>query len=205
MMMKTVFKFSSSKISQIPDHGKPEFAFIGRSNVGKSSLINMLSESKLAKVSATPGKTKLINHFLVDERWWLVDLPGYGYARTSQTVRREFSTLITDYVTKAKGLHFLFVLVDSRHEPLKIDLDFMQLLGREGVPFGVVFTKTDKQSQRLTNKNIDIYRQTLLQWWEELPPMFVTSSEKRRGREEILSFVEECMAAAGRPEEEAVE
>lgn len=193
--MKTVFKFSSSKISQIPDHGKPEFAFIGRSNVGKSSLINMLSESKLAKVSATPGKTKLINHFLVDERWWLVDLPGYGYARTSQTVRQEFSTLITDYVTKAKGLHFLFVLVDSRHEPMKIDLDFMQLLGREGVPFGVVFTKVDKQSQRLTNKNIEIYRQTLLQWWEELPPMFVTSSEKRLGRDEILNFVEECLEA----------
>ena len=205
MTMKTVFKFSSSKISQIPDHGKPEFAFIGRSNVGKSSLINMLSESKLAKVSATPGKTKLINHFLVDERWWLVDLPGYGYARTSQSVRREFSTLITDYVTKAKGLHFLFVLVDSRHEPLKIDLDFMQLLGREGVPFGVVFTKTDKQSQRLTNRNIDIYRQTLLQWWEELPPMFVTSFEKRRGREEILTFVEECMASAQQPAEESAE
>lgn len=193
--MKTVFKFSSSKISQIPDHGKPEFAFIGRSNVGKSSLINMLSESKLAKVSATPGKTKLINHFLVDERWWLVDLPGYGYARTSQAVRQEFSTLITDYVTKAKGLHFLFVLVDSRHEPMKIDLDFMQLLGREGVPFGVVFTKVDKQSQRLTNKNIETYRQTLLQWWEELPPMFVTSSEKRLGRDEILNFVEECLEA----------
>lgn len=193
--MKTVFKFSSSKISQIPDHGKPEFAFIGRSNVGKSSLINMLSESKLAKVSATPGKTKLINHFLVDERWWLVDLPGYGYARTSQTVRQEFSTLITDYVTKAKGLHFLFVLVDSRHEPMKIDLDFMQLLGREGVPFGVVFTKVDKQSQRLTNKNVETYRQTLLQWWEELPPMFVTSSEKRLGRDEILNFVEECLEA----------
>ncbi len=193
--MKTVFKFSSSKLSQIPDHGKPEFAFIGRSNVGKSSLINMLSESKVAKVSATPGKTKLINHFLVDERWWLVDLPGYGYARTSQTVRREFSTLITDYVTKAKGLHFLFVLVDSRHEPLKIDLDFMQLLGREGVPFGVVFTKADKQSQRMTNKNIETYRQTLLQWWEELPPMFLTSSEKRLGREEILAFVEGCLSA----------
>lgn len=191
--MKTVFKFSSSKISQIPDHGKPEFAFIGRSNVGKSSLINMLSESKLAKVSATPGKTKLINHFLVDERWWLVDLPGYGYARTSQTVRQDFSTLITDYVTKAKELHFLFVLVDSRHEPMKIDLDFMQLLGREGVPFGVVFTKVDKQSQRLTNKNIETYRQTLLQWWEELPPMFVTSSEKRLGRDEIIAFVEGCL------------
>jgi GTP-binding protein len=191
--MKTVFKFSSSKISQIPDHGKPEFAFIGRSNVGKSSLINMLSESKLAKVSATPGKTKLINHFLVDDRWWLVDLPGYGYARTSQTVRQDFSTLITDYVIKAKGLHFLFVLVDSRHEPMKIDLDFMQLLGREGVPFGVVFTKVDKQSQRLTNKNIETYRQTLLQWWEELPPMFVTSSEKRLGRDEIIAFVEGCL------------
>lgn len=196
VIMKTEFKYSSSKLSQIPDHGKPEFAFIGRSNVGKSSLINMLSESKLAKVSATPGKTKLINHFLVDERWWLVDLPGYGYARTSQTVRKEFSTLITDYVTKAKALHFLFVLVDSRHEPMKIDLDFMQLLGREGVPFGVVFTKADKQSQRITNKNIETYRQRLLEWWEELPPMFVTSSEKRQGREEILSFVEECLNAA---------
>lgn len=194
--MKTEFKFSSSKISQIPDHGKPEFAFIGRSNVGKSSLINMLSESKLAKVSATPGKTKLINHFLVDGRWWLVDLPGYGYARTSQTTRREFSSLITDYVTKAKGLYFLFVLVDSRHAPMKIDLDFMQLLGREGVPFGVVFTKADKQTQRITNQNIEAYRQTLLEWWEELPPMFLTSSEKRIGREEILSFVESSIASS---------
>lgn len=194
--MKTVFKFSSSKLSQIPDHGKPEFAFIGRSNVGKSSLINMLSESKLAKVSATPGKTKLINHFLVDERWWLVDLPGYGYARTSQNVRREFATIITDYVTKAKALHFLFVLVDSRHEPLRIDLDFINMLGREGVPFGIVFTKTDKQSQRQTNLNIEAYRRTLVEWWEELPPMFVTSSEKRRGREEILDFIERSMAPA---------
>jgi GTP-binding protein len=194
--MKTVFKFSSSKISQIPDHGKPEFAFIGRSNVGKSSLINMLSESKLAKVSATPGKTKLINHFLVDERWWLVDLPGYGYARTSQTTRREFSSLITDYVTKSKGLYFLFVLVDSRHAPMKIDLDFMQLLGREGIPFGIVFTKVDKQNQRTTNQNIETYRQQLLEWWEEVPPMFVTSSEKRIGREEILSFVESAIASA---------
>ncbi|MBQ1963821.1 MAG: YihA family ribosome biogenesis GTP-binding protein [Tidjanibacter sp.] len=191
--MKAVFKFSSAKLSQIPDHGKPEFAFIGRSNVGKSSLINMLSESKLAKVSATPGKTKLINHFLVDEKWWLVDLPGYGYARTSQTVRREFSKIITDYVTKAKGLHFLFVLVDSRHEPMKIDLDFMQLLGREGVPFGIVFTKTDKQNQRITNQNIERYRQVLSEWWEELPLMFATSSAKGRGREEIIAFIEDCL------------
>ena len=191
--MKAVFKFSSAKLSQIPDHGKPEFAFIGRSNVGKSSLINMLSESKLAKVSATPGKTKLINHFLVDEQWWLVDLPGYGYARTSQTVRREFSKIITDYVTKAKGLHFLFVLVDSRHEPMKIDLDFMQLLGREGVPFGIVFTKTDKQNQRITNQNIERYRQVLSECWEELPLMFATSSAKGRGREEIIAFIEDCL------------
>lgn len=193
--MKTEFKFSSSKLSQIPDHGKPEFAFIGRSNVGKSSLINMLSESKLAKVSATPGKTKLINHFLVDERWWLVDLPGYGYARTSQSVRREFATIITDYVTKAKGLYFLFVLVDSRHEPLRIDLDFINLLGREGVPFGIVFTKTDKLSQRNVNHNIEAYRRVLSESWEELPPMFTTSSEKRRGREEILSFIERSLEA----------
>lgn len=194
MDIKTAtFTVSNSTYKKCPKPDKPEYAFIGRSNVGKSSLINMLSESKLAKVSATPGKTKLINHFLVDDRWWLVDLPGYGYARTSQTVRQDFSTLITDYVTKAKGLHFLFVLVDSRHEPMKIDLDFMQLLGREGVPFGVVFTKVDKQSQRLTNKNIETYRQTLLQWWEELPPMFVTSSEKRLGRDEIIAFVEGCL------------
>lgn len=192
--MKAVFKYSSSKLSQIPDHGKPEFAFIGRSNVGKSSLINMLTESKIAKVSATPGKTKLINHFLCDEKWWLVDLPGYGYARTSQTVRKEFATIITDYVTKAKALHFLFVLVDSRHAPMKIDLDFMQLLGREGVPFGVVFTKTDKQSQRQTNLNIEAYRKALSEWWEELPPMFATSSSKVRGREEILAFIAECLA-----------
>ena len=196
MDIKTAtFTVSNSTYKKCPQPDRPEYAFIGRSNVGKSSLINMLSESKLAKVSATPGKTKLINHFLVDEKWWLVDLPGYGYARTSQTVRKEFATIITDYVTKAKALHYLFVLVDSRHEPLKIDLDFMQLLGREGVPFGIVFTKIDKQSQRDTNRNIETYRRTLSEWWEELPRMFVTSSEKRRGREEILTFIEECLAA----------
>lgn len=191
--MKAVFKFSSSKLSQIPRHGQKEFAFIGRSNVGKSSLINMLTQSKIAKVSATPGKTKLINHFLVDERWWLVDLPGYGYARTSQSQRKEFSSIITNYITKAEGLHFLFVLIDSRHEPLKIDLDFIQMLGREGIPFGIVFTKTDKQNQRQTNINIERYRQTLLEWWEELPPIFATSSAKERGREEILDFIGECL------------
>ena len=194
MITKAEFKCSSERISQVPKDSLKDIAFIGRSNVGKSSLINMLTRHKgLAKVSATPGKTKLINHFLVDEKWWLVDLPGYGYARTSQTVRREFSKIITDYVTKAKGLHFLFVLVDSRHEPMKIDLDFMQLLGREGVPFGIVFTKTDKQNQRITNQNIERYRQVLSEWWEELPLMFATSSAKGRGREEIIAFIEDCL------------
>ena len=197
MITKAEFKCSSERISQVPKDSLKDIAFIGRSNVGKSSLINMLTRHKgLAKVSSTPGKTKLINHFLVDEKWWLVDLPGYGYARTSQTVRKEFATIITDYVTKAKALHYLFVLVDSRHEPLKIDLDFMQLLGREGVPFGIVFTKIDKQSQRDTNRNIETYRRTLSEWWEELPRMFVTSSEKRRGRDEILAFIDECLSAS---------
>lgn len=178
----------------MPNDALRDIAFIGRSNVGKSSLINMLTRhAGLAKVSATPGKTRLINHFRINDEWYLVDLPGYGYARTSQTVRKEFSKIITDYVTKAKGLHFLFVLVDSRHAPMKIDVEFMQLLGREGVPFGVVFTKTDKQNQRITNQNIEAYRQTLSEWWEELPPMFATSSAKGRGREEILGFIEDCL------------
>ncbi len=191
--MKAEFKFSSARLSQIPHHGKPEFAFIGRSNVGKSSLINMLVGAKLAKVSATPGKTKLINHFLVDDRWWLVDLPGYGYARTSRTERQAFSTLITDYVTKSESLHFLFVLIDSRHEPLKIDLEFLQFLGREGIPFGIVFTKADKQSQSRTRRNVEEYCCTLGQWWEELPPLFVTSAETSEGRDDILAFISKCL------------
>ena len=152
------FAFSSGRISQIPDDGLPEFAFIGRSNVGKSSLINMLTDNgSLAKVSATPGKTKLINHFLINGQWYLVDLPGYGYAKASKSDRREFGKLITDYVTKAKKMWFLFVLVDSRHAPMPIDLDFMRMLGREGVPFGVVFTKCDKLSAGQANANIGLY------------------------------------------------
>ncbi len=188
------FVFSSGKISQIPRDGLREFAFIGRSNVGKSSLINMLvGKQGLAKVSGTPGKTRLINHFLVNDTWYLVDLPGYGYAKTSKTVRAEFGKLITDYVTKAEKMWFLFVLVDVRHEPQKIDMDFMTMLGEEGIPFGVVFTKSDKLGTNALASNVANYKQALLKQWEELPPMFVTSSEKRTGGQEILDFIGSCL------------
>lgn len=187
------FKFSSGKISQIPDHGKREFAFIGRSNVGKSSLVNMLTGRNLAKVSSTPGKTQHINHFLVNDSWWLVDLPGYGYARTSRNARDSFAKIITDYVTAAPAMHYLFVLIDSRHEAMKIDLEFMQMLGREGVPFGIVFTKSDKLSARQLRLNVEAYKKRLSEWWEELPNIFITSSEHRKGRDEILDFIEECL------------
>lgn len=189
------FKFSSSKLSQIPRDGLDEFAFIGRSNVGKSSLINMLTgNSSLAKVSGTPGKTRLINHFLINKSWYLVDLPGYGYAKTSKSDRQEFSEIIVNYVTRAEKMHFLFVLVDSRHAPMKIDLDFMNMLGEKGIPFGIVFTKTDKQSARQTSQNVEVYKKTLSEWWEELPPIFLTSAEKRVGSEEILGFISGCLA-----------
>jgi GTP-binding protein len=188
------FAFSSGKISQIPPDGLREFAFIGRSNVGKSSLINMLTgNAGLAKVSGTPGKTRLINHFLVNGSWYLVDLPGYGYAKTSKSERREFSRLITDYVTEAPKLWFLFVLVDSRLEPQRIDLDFMTMLGEEGVPFGIVFTKADKLGTNALASNIANYKQRLQEQWEELPPLFVTSSEKHAGGGEILDFIGKCL------------
>mgnify|MGYP004576845249 CR=1 FL=1 len=190
------FKFSSSKLSQIPRDGLDEFAFIGRSNVGKSSLINMLTgNSSLAKVSGTPGKTRLINHFLINKSWYLVDLPGYGYAKTSKSDRQEFADIIVNYVTRAEKMHFLFVLVDSRHAPMKIDIDFMNMLGEKGIPFGIVFTKTDKQSARQTAQNVEVYKKTLSQWWEELPPVFLTSAEKRAGGDEILGFIDLCLAA----------
>ena len=172
-------------------------AIIGKPNVGKSSLINMLTDSPtLAKVSSTPGKTKLINHFLINNSWYLVDLPGYGYARVSKSERREFSKLILDYVLQREQMHFLFVLVDSRLEPQKIDVDFITLLGEHGIPFGIVFTKCDKLSSNQTESNIARYRRTLLTEWEELPPMFRTSSEKRQGREAILDFIGNCLTAA---------
>ena len=193
--IKAKFKCSSEKISQVPKDDLKDIAFIGRSNVGKSSLVNMLTCVKnLAKVSGTPGKTKLINHFLINDSWYLVDLPGYGYAKVSKTARGEFSKIITDYVLKCEKMHFLFVLVDSRLEPQKIDLSFIELLGENGIPFGIIFTKTDKLSQAQLNRSIATYKKTLSEMWEELPPMLTSSSEKGSGREEILTFIEECLA-----------
>ena len=193
--IKAKFKCSSEKISQVPKDSLKDIAFIGRSNVGKSSLVNMITGvNSLAKVSGTPGKTKLINHFLINDSWYLVDLPGYGYARVSKSTRGEFSKLITDYVLKCEKMHYLFVLVDSRLEPQKIDLRFIELLGENGIPFGIIFTKADKLSQAQLNRNVKNYKQTLAEQWEELPPMFISSSEKGWGREEILSFIEECLA-----------
>ncbi len=191
---KAEFKCSSEKISQVPKDDLRDIAFIGRSNVGKSSLINMLTARKgLAKVSATPGKTRLINHFCINDRWYLVDLPGYGYARVSKSKRGEFSKIILDYVLKCEKMHFLFVLVDSRLEPQDIDLRFIEMLGLNGIPFGIIFTKTDKLSATQRKKSIERYQQTLAEQWEELPPMLYSSSEKGVGRDEILDFIENCL------------
>ncbi len=187
---KAEFKCSSAKLAQVPADTLPDFAFIGRSNVGKSSLINALTgRGGLAKVSGTPGKTRLINHFLINGSWYLVDLPGYGYARTSKSQREEFSKLILDYVQQCERMHFLFVLVDSRLEPQAIDLRFIRMLGRHGIPFGIVFTKTDKLSKAQLEKSLARYRTVLLEEWEELPPLFATSSARGTGRDEILDFI----------------
>ena len=193
--IKAKFKCSSERISQVPKDNLKDIAFIGRSNVGKSSLVNMLTGIKgLAKVSGTPGKTKLINHFLINDSWYLVDLPGYGYAKVSKTERGEFSKIILDYVLKCEKMHFLFVLVDSRLDPQKIDLNFIELLGNNGIPFGIIFTKADKLSQAQLNRSVATFKKTLAEQWEELPPMFISSSEKGKGREEILTFIEEALA-----------
>lgn len=193
IISKAQFKCSSQKLQQIPDDKLHEFAFIGRSNVGKSSLINMLTQRQLAKVSGTPGKTRLINHFIINDQWYLVDLPGYGYARVSKDVRGGFSKLITDYVTKCRKLHFLFVLVDSRLEPQRIDIEFITMLGQQGIPFGLVFTKADKLSAAQLKRSVERYQRTLAEQWEEMPAMFVSSSEKGRGRDEILDFIDKCL------------
>lgn len=191
---KAEFRCSSERISQVPQDDLRDIAFIGRSNVGKSSLINMLTgRNALAKVSGTPGKTRLINHFLINDAWYLVDLPGYGYARVSKSQAGEFSKLITDYVLRCEKMHYLFVLVDSRLEPQKIDLRFIEMLGREGIPFGIIFTKADKLSKNQLNKSLERYRATLSEQWEELPPMLVSSSERGTGREEILAEIEKCL------------
>ncbi|MDD3108189.1 MAG: ribosome biogenesis GTP-binding protein YihA/YsxC [Alistipes sp.] len=188
------FTQSSPKLSLCPSDHRPEFAFIGRSNVGKSSLINLLTDRPgLAKVSASPGKTRLINHFLINEVWYLVDLPGYGYARVSKSERGAFSKLITDYVLHREEMIVLFVLIDVRHEPQRLDLEFIQLLGEKGVPFALIFTKGDKVSSNEAASHMARYRRTLRASWEELPPMWLTSSEKRSGRDDVLDFIDQCL------------
>lgn len=192
--MKMTFKCSSSRVDQLPDDGKPEIALIGRSNVGKSSLVNMLAgQNGLAKVSATPGKTRLINHFDVDGRWYLVDLPGYGYAKVGKAEQRKFAGIITDYISHAPHLHYLFVLIDSRLEPQKIDLEFIDMLGRLGVPFGLIFTKTDKQKPRETTRNVARFHAALAATWESPPPTLLTSSTKKEGAAEVLEFIEKSL------------
>lgn len=190
---KSEFTISSATLSQCPNDNKPEFAFIGRSNVGKSSLINMICNHKgLAKTSATPGKTLLINHFIINNEWYLVDLPGYGYAKRSKVVQKKLEQMISSYILQREQLVNLFVLIDIRHEPQKIDTEFITWLGESGIPFSIVFTKADKigNSQKAL-KTAKAYMETLKEQWEELPPYFVTSSEKKEGREELLKYIED--------------
>lgn len=186
------FVISNSDYRRCPDDTRHEYAFIGRSNVGKSSLINMLTGRKgLAMTSATPGKTMLINHFLVNDKWYIVDLPGYGYARRSKADRDRLEGIIKSYILNRAQMTNLFVLVDSRHEPQKIDLEFMEWLGENGVPFSIVFTKMDKLGSVAGERNVAAYCEKLLETWEELPPVFRTSSEDKRGRDAILNYIEE--------------
>jgi len=193
MVIKSAeFVISNSRVEKCPTTGLPEYAFIGRSNVGKSSLINMLTARKgLAMTSQKPGKTQLINHFIINDAWYLVDLPGYGYARLGKDSRDSLRRMIEDYVLERKGLVLLFVLLDCRHDPQKIDLEFIQWLGEEGVPFALVFTKADKLSKGRLAANVEAYKTKLREEWEELPPIFVTSSEERMGRDELLGYIEE--------------
>ena len=194
MKIKSVsFVKSSQKWQGCPEPNLPEYAFIGRSNVGKSSLINALMNQKdLAKTSQTPGKTQLINHFLVNEEWYLTDLPGYGYARVSKSQRKDFEKLITNYILNRENLVHLFVLVDIRHLPQKIDLEFIEWCGENQISFSIIFTKSDKmKTQAAAEKSVAEYKKILLETWEELPNIFVTSAEKKLGGEQILDFIEE--------------
>lgn len=186
------FVISAPDEKKCPSEMRHEYAFIGRSNVGKSSLINMLLGRKdLAKTSSTPGKTMLINHFLVNDEWVVVDLPGYGYAARSKADRAKLENMIQDYILNRRQMTNLFVLVDSRHAPQRIDMEFMEWLGENGVPFSIVFTKLDKLTSTAAKKATEVYLAALLERWEELPPVFRTSSQDRRGREAILDYIEE--------------
>lgn len=186
------FVISNSSVDKCPEEMRHEYAFIGRSNVGKSSLINMLTGKKgLAMTSSKPGKTLLINHFLVNDQWYIVDLPGYGYAQRSRESRQAIEKIIRGYILHRQQMTNLFLLIDVRHKPQKIDLEFMQWLGENGVPFAIVFTKLDKISPTAGKKSIAAYCNVLLEEWEELPPIFATSSEDRRGRDALLNYIEE--------------
>ncbi len=184
------FVISNTRIDRCPQDGKPEYAFIGRSNVGKSSLINMLTRKpKLAMTSATPGKTMLINHFIINDAWYLVDLPGYGYAQRGKKAKDKLTQIIESYILGREQMTNLFVLIDIRHDPLPIDLEFIEWLGENGVPFSIVFTKADKLGTQRQRENVERYLAKLSEQWEELPPYFVTSSEKGMGRFELLDYI----------------
>lgn len=186
------FVMSNSDVAKCPKDRMPEYAFIGRSNVGKSSLINMLMLRKsLAKTSGRPGKTQLINHFLVNKNWYLVDLPGYGYARVSKSSKKVFQKFITNYFEKREQMVLAFVLVDCRHEPQPIDMEFMQWMGESGVPFNIIFTKADKLKPKVLERSIQVYSEKMLETWEEMPPYFITSASDSSGRDEVLNYIEE--------------
>jgi len=192
------FKISSPRADMCPKSDIPEYAFIGRSNVGKSSLINMLTErNKLAMTSSTPGKTMLINHFLINDSWYLVDLPGYGFAMRGKKEMEKLQNMISHYVLDREQLTCLFVLIDIRHEPQKKDLDFLEFIGENGVPFAIIFTKADKISKAKQTFNVDAYMDKLKEQWEELPPYFVTSSSSRLGRDEVLNYIDEINKSLG--------
>ena len=189
---KSEFVISSPTVQKCPADTKPEYAFIGRSNVGKSSLINMLCNHKnLAKTSATPGKTLLINHFIINNEWYLVDLPGYGYAKRSKTVQQQLSRMITSYILQRKQLINVFVLIDIRHEAQQNDREFIDWLGESSIPFAIAFTKADKLGAVKARQNVEAYMNALKDRWEELPPYFITSAEKRTGRDELLNYIDD--------------
>ena len=192
-------EFVSSYVSykDCPAADRPEYAFVGRSNVGKSSLINMLLDrKKLVKTSQSPGKTQLINHFIINNNWYFVDLPGYGYAKVAKSMRKDFNKLIKEYAFNRENLMCLFVLLDSRHKPQKNDLDFMRWLGESQIPFSMIFTKVDKLSSSAVNKNIQNYKKEMLKEWEALPDIFITSSEQKIGRTEILDYIDKLNKSA---------
>lgn len=196
------FVISNTEVGKCPQSTAMEYAFIGRSNVGKSSLINMLTNnSKLAKTSSLPGKTLLINHFLINKRWYMVDLPGYGFAQRGKKEQEKLRKMIYGYILERSQMANLFLLVDARHEPRKNDIEFMSWLGENSVPFSLVFTKSDKMSAKALKENINVYLAQLGQQWEELPPYFVTSAEKRMGRDEILSYIDKINKEAGQVSE----